>query len=98
MASVWVYDHDPARAKVDGLALEGDPLPIRRPRRIIVLGQALGGMGDLADMATTTRAMTIAAVNTKSMRLIRTQSLSIRTAPISPALLIDATTVASMRY
>jgi hypothetical protein len=55
-------------------------------------------MGDLADMATTTRAMTIAAVNTKSMRLIRTQSLSIRTAPISPALLIDATTVASMRY
>ena len=52
VASVWVYDHDPARAKVDGLALEGDLLPIGRPRRIIVLGQALRGMGDLADVAT----------------------------------------------
>src|SRR5215217_602886 len=31
-------------------AMEGDPLPIRRPRRPIV-APALGGVGDLADVA-----------------------------------------------
>src|SRR5215204_3907003 len=50
VASVWVYDHEPARAKVDGLALEGDPLSIRRPRRKVVK-PAFWGVGDLADMA-----------------------------------------------
>jgi hypothetical protein len=51
ITGVGVYDHDPGRTKVGGLALEDDPLSIRRPLRIIVLGQALGGMGDLADVA-----------------------------------------------
>src|SRR4028119_1995861 len=50
IASVGVYDHDPARALVGLEALEGDPLSIRRPRRYVV-PPALGGMGDLADVA-----------------------------------------------
>src|SRR5215217_3873566 len=47
---VGVYDHDLASALVDGLAIEGDPLPIGRPRRVLVT-PALWGVGDLADMA-----------------------------------------------
>ncbi len=124
--SVWVYDHDPARALVALEALEGDPLSIRRPCRYVVV-PALWGVGDLADVAsvgvhreeralglirdrssgerrsdhflvepplslsfsssssgppantgrakaTITRATTIAAANTKSMRLISASS------------------------
>src|SRR5215212_7451176 len=47
---VGVYDHDLASALVDGLAIEDDPLPIGRPRRVVV-APAFGGVGDLADMA-----------------------------------------------
>src|SRR5215211_7189792 len=50
VGSVWVYDHDPARASVSLEALEGDPLSIRRPRRKVVQ-PALWGVGDLADVA-----------------------------------------------
>src|ERR687897_2000180 len=50
VASVWVYDHDPARALVALEALEGDPLSIRRPPRSVV-APAFGGVGDLADVA-----------------------------------------------
>src|SRR5918995_1287804 len=45
-----VEHHDPAHALVDPLAIEGYVLPIRRPRRSIV-APALGGVGDLADVA-----------------------------------------------
>src|SRR5918995_1421502 len=45
-----VEHHDPAHALVDPLVIEGYVLPIRRPRRRIV-APALGGVGDLADMA-----------------------------------------------
>src|ERR671912_2782918 len=45
-----VEHHDPAHALVDPLAIEGYVLAIRRPRRRIV-APALGGVGDLADMA-----------------------------------------------
>src|SRR5918998_5799068 len=48
---VGVYDHDPPSALVAGLASEGDPLPIRRPPRVIVKGPVLRGVGDLADVA-----------------------------------------------
>src|SRR5918994_3315733 len=51
VASVWVYDHDPARALVALEALEGDPLSIRRPRRYVVV-PTLWGVGDLTDVAT----------------------------------------------
>src|SRR5215212_2924120 len=47
---VGVYDHDLAIALVDGPAIEGDPLPIWRPRRVVV-APAFGGVCDLADMA-----------------------------------------------
>src|SRR5919112_1013424 len=50
MASVGVCDHDPARALVTLEALEGDPLPIRRPRRYVV-PPTLWGVGDLTDVA-----------------------------------------------
>src|ERR671921_2838865 len=50
VGSVWFYDHDPARASVALEALEGDPLPIRRPRRKVVQ-PALWGVGDLTDVA-----------------------------------------------
>src|SRR5215211_804091 len=50
IACLGVEEHDPACALVDPLAVEGDPLPIRRPRRPIVF-PALGGVGDLADVA-----------------------------------------------
>src|ERR671921_2328742 len=50
IAWLEVEEHDPACALVDPLAGEGDPLPIRRPRRPIVF-PALGGVGDLADVA-----------------------------------------------
>src|SRR5918993_1411601 len=50
VASVGVYDHDPARALVALEALEGDPLSIRRPRRYVV-PPTLGGVGDLTDVA-----------------------------------------------
>src|SRR5215210_5118075 len=49
-ACFGVEEHDPARTLVDPLAMEGDPLPIRRPRRRIV-APAFGRVGDLADMA-----------------------------------------------
>jgi hypothetical protein len=50
IACLGVEEHDPARTLVCSLAMEGDPLPIRRPRRPIV-APAVGGVGDLADMA-----------------------------------------------
>src|SRR5215211_7911584 len=49
-ACFGVEEHDPARTLVYSLAMEGDPLPIRRPRWRIV-APALGGVGDLADVA-----------------------------------------------
>src|SRR5215210_4373945 len=49
-ACFGVEEHDPARTLVAPLAMEGDPLPIRRPRRRIV-APAFGRVGDLADMA-----------------------------------------------
>src|SRR5215211_6184712 len=49
VGSVWVYDHDPARASVALEVLEGDPLSIRRLRRKVVQ-PALWGVGDLADV------------------------------------------------
>src|ERR671920_1751511 len=45
-----VEHHDPAHALVDPLAIEGYVLAIRRPRRSVV-APALGGVGDLADVA-----------------------------------------------
>src|SRR5215208_5814406 len=50
VGSVWVNDHDPARALVALEALEGDPLSIRRPRRYVV-PPTVRGVGDLADVA-----------------------------------------------
>src|ERR671920_1188458 len=50
IACLGVEEHDPARTLVCSLAMEGDPLPIRRPRRPIVF-PALGGVGDLTDVA-----------------------------------------------
>src|SRR5215217_2917602 len=49
-ACFGVEEHDPARTLVDPLAMEGDPLPIRRPRWRIV-APAFGRVGDLADVA-----------------------------------------------
>src|SRR5918993_5114448 len=50
IACLGVEEHDPARTLVAFLAMEGDPLPIRRPRRRIV-APAFGRVGDLVDMA-----------------------------------------------
>src|SRR5215212_8714975 len=50
MACLEVVDRDPAHVPVGSLTMEGDPLPIGRPRRIVVI-PALGRVGDLADMA-----------------------------------------------
>src|SRR5918993_1915946 len=50
IACLGVEEHDPARTLVYSLAMEGDPLSIRRPRRRIV-APAFGRVGDLADMA-----------------------------------------------
>src|SRR5215213_458729 len=51
IACFGIEEHDPARTLVYSLAMEGDPLPIRRPCRRIV-APAFGRVGDLADMAT----------------------------------------------
>src|ERR687897_363938 len=50
IACLEVEHHDPAHALVDPLAIEGYVLPIRRPRRSVV-APALGGVGDLTDVA-----------------------------------------------
>ena len=50
IACLEVEDRDPAHVPVGSLTMEGDPLPIGRPRRIVVI-PALGRVGDLADMA-----------------------------------------------
>src|SRR5215217_9136682 len=50
IACVGVYDHDPAHALVDPLAIEGDLCPIGGPHWGVV-APALRGVGDLADMA-----------------------------------------------
>src|SRR5215212_27949 len=49
-ACLEVEDRDPAYVIAGFLTMEGDPLPIGRPRRIVV-APALGRVGDLADMA-----------------------------------------------
>ena len=50
IACLEVEDRDPAHVPVGSLTMEGDPLPIGRPRRIVV-APALGRVVDLADMA-----------------------------------------------
>jgi hypothetical protein len=50
IACFGVQEHDPARTLVCSLAMEGDSLPIRRPRRPIV-APAFGRVDDLADVA-----------------------------------------------
>src|SRR5215212_1511842 len=50
IACLEVEDRDPAYVLVGSLTMEGDPLPIGRPRRI-VLEPALGRVCDLAEMA-----------------------------------------------
>src|SRR5215212_8336732 len=50
IACLEVEDSDPAHVRVGSLTMEGDPLPIGRPRRIVV-EPALRRVGDLADMA-----------------------------------------------
>src|SRR5215208_8409699 len=50
IACIEVEDHDPAHALVDSLTIEGDLRPIGRPLRHVV-APALGGVGDLADVA-----------------------------------------------
>src|SRR5215212_11868945 len=49
-ACLEVEDRDPANVIAGFLTMEGDPLPIGRPRRIVV-EPALGRVCDLADMA-----------------------------------------------
>src|ERR671921_2246651 len=51
IACLEVEDRDPAYVIAGSLTMEGDPLPIGRPRRIVV-EPALRGVSDLADMAT----------------------------------------------
>src|ERR671921_675233 len=50
IACLEVEDRDPAYVIAGFLTMEGDPLPIGRPRRIVV-EPALGRVGDLAEMA-----------------------------------------------
>ena len=50
IACLEVVDRDPAHVPVGSLTMEGDPVPIGRPRRIVVI-PALGRVGDLADTA-----------------------------------------------
>src|SRR5215204_7115368 len=50
IATLEIDEHDPAHALIESLAIEGDLTPIRRPHRGLVT-PALGGVGDLADMA-----------------------------------------------
>jgi hypothetical protein len=51
IACLEVVDRDPAYVIAEFLTMEGDPLPIGRPRRIVV-EPALRRVCDLADMGT----------------------------------------------